>query len=200
MNGNLYWKNLKRLTIKCNDNTAKAAGLASAKDLIGLSVIDIFSKKEARIIDKIDKQIIESKKIHCAIESLQGFYLSIKSPLFNDRNEVTGLFGISFALDNSEFLNIVNLSNNEPQIIDFSIVSNFILKYLFTSNRIRHASLSLQQEKVLNYLCRGLTAKEIGKIMKVSDRTIETHIEILKKKLDCRTKYELIEFMKYIPT
>lgn len=65
--------------------------------------------------------------------------------------------------------------------------------------------LTEKQESCLFLLIRGKTLKEIAKIMHVSPRTIECHIDALKVKLHCQYKNELIEkaicsdFLYYIP-
>jgi DNA-binding CsgD family transcriptional regulator len=53
--------------------------------------------------------------------------------------------------------------------------------------------LSHRESETLFFLLRGHTAKEIGKHLEISNRTVETHIESIKNKLDCQTKKEIIE-------
>lgn len=58
---------------------------------------------------------------------------------------------------------------------------------------IKNVQLSARQKQCLFFLVYGKSAKAIAKILKVSPRTIETHIEILKVKFQCHTKSELID-------
>jgi LuxR family transcriptional regulator, quorum-sensing system regulator SolR len=53
-------------------------------------------------------------------------------------------------------------------------------------------SLSIRQLDCAKYLLDGLQYREIASKLNLSVRTIETHIEYLKTKLDCRNKSELI--------
>jgi len=53
--------------------------------------------------------------------------------------------------------------------------------------------LSKRQTQVLQYIARGYTAKRIALILGISYRTVETYIEILKDKLHCQSKWELIQ-------
>jgi DNA-binding CsgD family transcriptional regulator len=53
--------------------------------------------------------------------------------------------------------------------------------------------LSPRQQECLFFMTRGKTAKEIGKMLGCSHRTIETHIDHIKSKFQCSTKGELIE-------
>lgn len=52
--------------------------------------------------------------------------------------------------------------------------------------------LSKREIECVNYLIRGMTAKQIGTIMDLSHRTVEFYLKRIKNKLTCRTKSELI--------
>lgn len=65
--------------------------------------------------------------------------------------------------------------------------------------------VTFQQEKCLFYLIRGKSAKEIAEILNISPRTVERHISLMKERLNCYSKSDLIEkaldngFFYYIP-
>ena len=48
-------------------------------------------------------------------------------------------------------------------------------------------------EECFYLVARGKTAKEIARVLNIDYRTVEVHIERLKRKLDCHTKSQLIE-------
>lgn len=62
-----------------------------------------------------------------------------------------------------------------------------------------------RQSECLFFLLRGKTAKDIGKILGLSYRTVEGHIEQIKNKFQCSSKSELVEkaisydYMNIIP-
>lgn len=58
--------------------------------------------------------------------------------------------------------------------------------------RMNGIDLTQRQTQCLYYLIRGKTAKEIGKIINLSPRTIEDHIAGLRYKLNCNTIRELV--------
>ncbi len=52
--------------------------------------------------------------------------------------------------------------------------------------------ISNSENECLIYLAHGMTAKEVAKILKISPRTVESHIQNMKIKLNCYNKSELI--------
>jgi len=66
-------------------------------------------------------------------------------------------------------------------------------------------NLTEKQENCLFLLVRGKTVKEIAKILNISPRTVEGHLEAIKIKMNCKYKSEIIEhaidcgFLYYIP-
>lgn len=72
-------------------------------------------------------------------------------------------------------------------------------------NHYPDITLPGRQSECLFFLLRGKTAKEIGKILGLSYRTVEGHIEQIKCKFDCSSKSELLEkaisydYMNIIP-
>ncbi|MBS0359315.1 MAG: helix-turn-helix transcriptional regulator [Proteobacteria bacterium] len=53
--------------------------------------------------------------------------------------------------------------------------------------------LPKREVECLAYLSLGKSSKETAKIMKISHRTVEKHLEIVKDKLGCNTKNQLKE-------
>ncbi len=65
---------------------------------------------------------------------------------------------------------------------------NYIISY------DHHAfSLTEKQELCLFFILRGKTMKEIAAVLNISTRTVEDYINILKDKLNCYSKSQLIE-------
>lgn len=60
------------------------------------------------------------------------------------------------------------------------------------NKEIKKSLLSPRQKDCAKLLLQGMSYKEIGKILQLSARTVETHINQLKTKLRCDNKAELI--------
>ena len=59
-------------------------------------------------------------------------------------------------------------------------------------NRLADIEFTSREQSVIPLLLRGLTAKEIGRLLGISYRTVEEYLDVLKKKLHARNKAELI--------
>lgn len=53
--------------------------------------------------------------------------------------------------------------------------------------------LTRRESEVLFFLIRGRTLREIGANLFISTCTVESHLQSLKSKLDCKTKSDVIE-------
>ena len=58
-----------------------------------------------------------------------------------------------------------------------------------------HLHLTNKEIECLDLIMHGKTSKMIGKILNISYRTVETHMENIKKKLNIQSKSELIDFI-----
>lgn len=57
--------------------------------------------------------------------------------------------------------------------------------------------LTKRETDCIYYLIRGMSAKQIGRELGLSNRTVETHLNNVKIKLNCHTRFELInKFIK----
>jgi len=125
-----------------------------------------------------------------------------KVPLRDNRGKIIATFCQLFDISNSNMLKCFKkLNSNDQKLINsFKKPSTYIL------NPERcPLPLSPRQQECVFLLVRGKTIKEIGYILGLSGRTIETYIEHIKYKLGCYTKGQIIEkaidsgFLYYIP-
>lgn len=98
--GHIYWMNSKYNYVGCNKLQAKHLGLGSPKEIIGKTVFDFLSPKDAAKHNNINKLIIERGKSYSGEEkvSIDGeirTYLSTKAPLLNHSGVRVGLLGVS---------------------------------------------------------------------------------------------------------
>jgi two-component system, OmpR family, aerobic respiration control sensor histidine kinase ArcB len=100
--GHLYWKDTEGICRGANDTQAKFLGYKSGKDLIGKKDFDLFPKGQAEVLQKIDRQVMETKKEYCVEETVNDYtgkktvFFSRKIPLFDpNTKKVIGVIGTS---------------------------------------------------------------------------------------------------------
>jgi len=188
---------------------AQLLGWKSADDSVGKSDYDI-PCKVSEFADKfiaMDQKVFSSGKKLLALDiqkyvSGWKLILSEKNPLRNDNEEVIASFSTCIDVTSfSAFKNYFFLNKFDTQISGEKIkAASYILNEL-------HCPLALtdKQQNCLFYLIRGKSIKEIAKILQISHRTVESHLDSIKIKLNCQYKSEIIEhaiesgFLFYVP-
>lgn len=88
----------------------------------------------------------------------------------------------------SDDKNINLLSYEKP------LESKILSKHLKIPSSIKSVSTSRELE-CLSLLMQGHSAKAIGRELGISFRTAETHLDALKRKLNCNTRFELLSLV-----
>lgn len=101
MPGNLFWKAKDGTFLGCNINVAHTLGRNTPAEVIGKHNHELFDPAIAVEINTIDEEIYatgQGKTIeeYGVNRDQPAIYISKKIPLFNDKNEVIGLLGVSF--------------------------------------------------------------------------------------------------------
>ena len=192
--GSVYWKNREGYYLGCNDKQLEFLNLSSKKDFVDRTIFDLIQGQcNIEECNGNDNQVIKNEnaiirfEIFVSAEKIIYPYLSIKTPLKNQKNQTVGLFGISFSLPEVNAGLIRSILATNPQ--QLSIPENHIRQYLA---RLFHIELTNRQADCLYYLALGMTNKMIAKKLGLSPRTIEIHMDILKEKLNCNNKAELM--------
>ena len=183
-----YCKDTKGKYLEVNDLFLYTSTYAKASDIVGQTDSELHWNNQAHILMQNDKKIIHSNKPDIFIEnaiSLEKkirYFLSYKIPLLNRFGKTIGVIGSSFLLDD------IN------SIGDFLKKSGFHLNYdpATLSNAQKHQELTPRQIDCLSLLVKGMTAKQIAKILNLAPKTIENHFAIIRDKLNCHSRHELI--------
>ena len=80
------------------------------------------------------------------------------------------------------------IKNSDSNLTERYRKRSFSLKKSITS-----ISLTNREIEILRNLVLGYTFKKIASVLNISPRTVESYIEILKLKMNCNTKNDLIE-------
>jgi len=105
--------------------------------------------------------------------------------LLSKARQVQGLQGISIPLNSQQQ---VNLSDDMIEYFQF-LLSHSGAPF----DNVLNTKLINRQKECLHYLSRGMSAKKIGLVLKLSPKTIENHIALLERKLFCANRNDLVE-------
>lgn len=195
---NVYFLNTDSAILNINQHSAKLCGFESIHDAIGKSVFDVLHRDSAQSITNVDKYVASNRctKIHDDLmirsDSYTEEYLTIKSPVYNENDQIIGIFGCSIAI------------NKQPLAESLSVITDLnLLKSPGMQNKngvISHAGdhingiyYSYREIQILNYSSKGRTAREIATILKLSHRTVENYLSRIKDKLGASKKSHMIE-------
>jgi DNA-binding CsgD family transcriptional regulator len=209
MPGLLSYKDLDSKYLGITEELAHFLGWKDASQSIGKTDYDLPCKasESADEFIKQDRRTIESglKTICVAIEEYNtGWHIILgeKNPIKDENGQITSLFINGF--------DVSNVSQFRASLVLRAVDNKFHNRNLkattyFLTPPPTPKKLTEKQESCLFLMIRGKTAKEIAKILQVSPRTIECHIEAIKSRLDCQTRSEIIgkaidnDFLYYIP-
>lgn len=167
--------------LEVNDFFASEIGFKNRSDLQGLTDADLYPESFSKPIHFNDKKIIQSRTPSSFYESamIPNYWkidaISYKTPLRSlYSKKINGVIFFSVILNkgssNSHFL---------PETESKKIKSNLLL--------------TARQVDCLKCFIKGMTMKQVGKTLNLSPRTIEHYLEIIKIKLNCKTRNELIK-------
>jgi len=180
-------KNLKYTY--CSENLAALIGLDVPRQAIGKTDYELFPEPFAEVYRAGDKQILSGGiylnvfELHPHLDTTISIVVS-KCKLQNKSGSDNGLI-FSF-LEASQTAAIQKINSNllkydeEKKKYKFSIGQETIY---FTP----------REYQVFQYILMGHTAKQIGKKIYLSHRTVEDYIKRIRYKLQCESKYHIVE-------
>lgn len=116
MPGTVYWMNRAGAYLGCNDNEAKSIGLASRKEIIGKTNVELLGFLVAQPFDSVNEKVMKTgepiilEEYTVLQDGTEATVLSNKVALKNNRNEVTGMLGISVDITDKKRSEILKLA------------------------------------------------------------------------------------------
>lgn len=97
----------------------------------------------------------------------------------------------------AEILNKKNKKNQKytPFKCRTKFKSTRIIKTYYLGEKLHNLYLTKREAECMLLLLKGKSINTIGDILKLSPRTIEYYLKNIKIKLNCRTKFDLIELI-----
>lgn len=190
-------KNSHAQIVAANNITAYLTGFKKAQELIGLTDAELkcpaaqfhenfyqqdmlaLTGKEQRNLDICE---YADGELHALI--------SIKKKILDD-NENPFIF---ITTSEVPVRAIMDILKNSP----FNICGSYSITRNLLSDKQPEYHLTTRQQEVLFYLLQGKTMKQIAYSLKITSRTVEEHLKVLKAIFGCHSKSQLIEYAFYL--
>lgn len=187
LDAHVFWKNTDHVYQGCNDVVADFWDVGSPKKIKGMhnkhfaEVKDIAS--QCITFAKIEKHVITSEQplLNIVLPPLPSpdntvpVYLHANLfPLKNKWRETLGVFGVAHDVMPPREINCL------------AVAKDYVYKNSVFSQ------LTAQEKRILLELVTGCSVKIAAKKLDLSKRTVETHLENIKRKLNVNSKAELI--------
>jgi DNA-binding CsgD family transcriptional regulator len=183
-----------------NNTFAKLLGFKSSDDVVDIPYMNMRCKavEDHESFEKQNSQVFSRKKKTTALgchryanDDDWRIILCEKSPLLNNEGEMIGLINYSIDITNYNLIDCSRFILSSLNKANIAHPRNFF--YLIEDGTVNTYKLSKRQTECLFFLLRGKTDKEIGGILGLSSRTIESYINEIKFKMNCLTRTEVIE-------
>lgn len=194
--GCLVWKDVNSVFLGCNKIFAEVVGFKNIDACIGKTEFDMPCEAVSNAENFIsqDKKVISSQQqikyldIGKYADGNVGCFLSEKRVLSDLNGEIIGTVSHATIIENVFLATLSKLLfNPTPHACLKDLLGCYEIGGTHKKNK-----LTLREEEILFYLIRGKTTKEIARILNISPRTVETHIDNLKIKFQIHNKAELI--------
>jgi len=193
---NVFLLNQETEILKINNSAIQTCGFVSEKVAIGRTIFDVAKKETANKITAVYKSFLASGKNkineedYWRLDDFNFSTITIKFPLYNEKNKKVGLLG--FSLLNgiktdytiSEALTLLA----ENKLLNFSTWPS-------SSKDFENLNFTTREKNIALLLVRGKTAKAISQELYLSIRTVENYIASMKCKLNVMSKSELVEWL-----
>ena len=193
----IFFKNSEHEFIGCNNRFIRFAEFNKQEELLWKKDEDMPWAEESPFYYKMDNLVLTGETTRLimpvALHNNKKVVVSQrKTPLRNPEKEIVGIAVTLDVINNVETLNSV-LSVDQTDLERFALTGLYSNKYQIKETY--DPMLTKRESECLFYILRGKTAKEIAKILTISHKTVENHIEKIKIKFLCTTKGHVIDKM-----
>ena len=186
----VFCKTLDAMILEANDLQAIYIANSSRNEIIGKNFKDFIPSEIEKSMWLNDNQAIKSNTIKLFIENAIGTpFLSLKTQVRDSNNHIIGIAGLSFNLTQvalPEIINVINQLSLTTALPSFPLMPPSTISFC-------NLPLSEREKECVQYISKGMSAKEIGRTMNISYRTAEAHIAKIKFKLNCQTRSQIID-------
>jgi DNA-binding CsgD family transcriptional regulator len=193
---NTYFLDTESKIQQINPVATQICGFTSAHDAIDRTVEEYASKPTAHDVMQNDQKTFRSQQFSMTEDTIQRgddvslTALTLRFPWY-ERNKLIGMLGIAIVHSHSD---IRYLTDNLLMLSSMGLVGPQLHKpdQLLAGSIINDVYLDRRETEILRIFSRKSTAKQIGRQLGISHRTVEYHLDKLRLKTKTRSKSELI--------
>lgn len=193
----VYFGNVESQAQRINDIDAALVGSSSADTVIGKDAYSFMTKENAaNSIQQDIKAMSENKTLifedtyiweDKPLQAIAG----IKSPWYDSENRIVGVFGVCFMLDKQSITDFLSGVSQLGLLAPTKFFSKE--NTLLSGSQVDEVYLSKRETEVLRQIALGKSARVVGATLGISQRTVESHLENIKAKLNVYSKAELVD-------
>ncbi len=220
----LFWKDSQSKFLGCNKKFATLGGVVGPRVMIGKYDYELAWREDSGKYRKDDQEVFEFSKPKLNIEESmhygdgsQKIILTSKFKIYSSNRRKFGLIGIASDITEHKILERKLLEMSGKRVFPGESISEklFSVPIIEEINRLHKISEYLRGErKKYTFICKnkeimlsarqlqcvvlilqGKTNKQIGKLLRLSPRTIEYYLNLIKEKFGCETKNHLLEII-----
>lgn len=196
MPGHYFIKDLDSRYVEISQNVESLCQLKK-EDMVGKSDIQLPWEELASQYRHNELMVINDRKMADVVElfpiNQKNIFVvrSIKIPLYDQNNDVIGIMGKTYVFSQK---NTMEEALKSFMIFDYKNSINANKKYnaYAMSEYPADFNLTVRETECLFLLIRGKTAKEIGKFLTISPRTVEVYVENIKRKMNAISRSDII--------
>jgi DNA-binding CsgD family transcriptional regulator len=194
--GLVFYKNTNLVYVAASNFIARMCGFENSEQLCGHNDFELSCAAADCALDyrAEDNKVLSTGK---EISSLQinkfadgniHIFLLRKAPVRDAQGQIIGVCGMGSEVTNpATGQAIFNLLTTAAKYVAGSLENQ---TFIIGNENLDH--LSARESELIFYFMRGFSNKEIGVLMKLSPRTIESYLESIKNKYHCATRKELL--------
>lgn len=196
MNISCFFLSSDSVILDGNDRIAATVGANSVSDMSGHDSSYFCERDFSRRMIANDQDVMRSagtkivEETGSRVDDVMINTLAFKLPWYH-QDKIIGVLGCSLHIDSSS---LNDFSRSMTTLLQTGIIGCNPSPQLGNIAAIKNTDcyFSKRELDVLQYLVQGMTAKRISEKLVISKRTVEHHIENIKQKSGCSSKYELI--------
>lgn len=169
----------------CNENLAESAGLDSPHQIVGKTDFELCWKDKADFYRQVDSAIMKENVPYINVVEKQTQPGSVqeilitKSQLLDKTGACIGIAGSYISIEG--YMLIKKEGYFDHATGRFYLGERFLNEYL-----------TKRELLVFKYILLGFSFKRIALCLDISSRTVENYVELIKYKLQCKTKCDII--------